>query len=109
MAPLSEIIEYINDNYGPDFTDEDKVRHFADDMGRRLEGQDGLRRALDVRVNPSDETREIAFNSFFSDTLEDMIDANFAIYKKIKDDPIFGELFRAAMYRQIVQSIRDAP
>jgi hypothetical protein len=30
-----------------------------------------------------------------------MIDSDFEIYKKIKDDPTFGALFRAVMYRRI--------
>ena len=100
-APLSEIIEYINEHYGTDFTREDKVKFFAENMGRRLEDQEGLRRALDAGVNPSEETRRLAFDTFFGDTLEDMIDSDFDIYKKIKDDPAFGTLFRSVMYRKI--------
>lgn len=100
LAPLSAIIQYINDNYGTDFTDEDRVKHFADDMQRRLEVIEALRRALDPDVNPSDQTRRLAFDTFFSDTLEEMIDANFELYKKIVDDPAFGDLFRAMMYQR---------
>jgi len=70
-------------------------------MGRRLEDREGLRRALDAGVNPSEETRRLALDTFFGDTLEDMIDSDFEIYKKIKDDPNFGALFRAVMYRRI--------
>jgi len=40
-------------------------------------------------VNPSEDARRVAFDSFFGDALEDMIDSNFEIYKKIKDDPSF--------------------
>jgi type I restriction enzyme R subunit len=105
LAPLSEIIEYINQHYGTDFTDADRVRHFAADMGRRLQDQEGLRRAMDAAVNPSEETRRLAFDTFFADTLEDMIDANFEIYKKIKDDENFGVLFRAVMYRRMAASL----
>ncbi|MCZ2151726.1 MAG: hypothetical protein LC126_28620 [Bryobacterales bacterium] len=104
-APLSEIIGYINEHYGTDFTDEDKVSHFADDMDRRLQDVEGLRRAMDSSVNPSEDTRRLAFDSFFGDTLEDMIDSNFEIYKKIKDDPNFGALFRAVMYRRIAAQL----
>ncbi len=105
-APLSQIIEYINDHFGTDFTNADKVKFFAENMGRRLEDQEGLRRALDTGVNPSEETRKLAFDTFFGDTLEDMIDSDFDIYKKIKDDPNFGALFRAVMYRRIADAIQ---
>jgi type I restriction enzyme R subunit len=106
-APLSQIIEYINDHFGTDFTNADKVKFFAENMGRRLEDQEGLRRALDTGVNPSEETRKLAFDTFFGDTLEDMIDSDFDIYKKIKDDANFGALFRAVMYRRIAAAIES--
>ena len=105
QAPLSQIIEYINDHFGTDFTNADKVKFFAENMGRRLEDQEGLRRALDTGVNPSEETRKLAFDTFFGDTLEDMIDSDFDIYKKIKDDPNFGTLFRAVMYQRIAVAL----
>jgi type I restriction enzyme R subunit len=107
-APLSQIVEYINDHYGTNFTSADKVRFFAENMGRRLEAREGLRRALDTGVNPSEETRKLAFDTFFGDTLEDMIDSDFDIYKKIKDDPNFGALFRAVMYRRIAAALQAA-
>lgn len=106
QAPLSQIIEYINDHFGTDFTNADKVKFFAENMGRRLEDQEGLRRALDTGVNPSEETRKLAFDTFFGDTLEDMIDSDFDIYKKIKDDPDFGTLFRAVMYQRIAAALQ---
>lgn len=105
-AFLSEIISYINEHYGTDFTDEDKVNHFAADMDRRLQEVEGLRRAMDLSINPSEDTRRLAFDSFFGDALEDMIDSNFEIYKKIKDDPNFGALFRAVMYRRIASQLQ---
>lgn len=108
LAPLSEILIYINEHYGTEFTDADKVQYFADDMQRRLAAHDGLERALDPAINPSGETRRLAFNSFFGDTLEDMIDANFEIYKKIVDDPAFGELFRTVMFDKIERGLRQA-
>src|ERR1022692_3774516 len=107
LAPLSEIVEYINDHFGTDFTHADKVKFFAENMGRRLEDREGLRRALDAGVNPSEETRKLAFDTFFGDTLEDMIDSDFDIYKKIKDDPNFGALFRAVMYRRIAAALQS--
>jgi len=60
---------------------------------------------MDTGVNPSEETRKLAFDTFFGDTLEDMIDSDFDIYKKIKDDPNFGTLFRAVMYRRIATAL----
>jgi type I restriction enzyme R subunit len=102
LASLSEILAYINEHYGTTFTTEDKLHHFTDDMERRMAANLGLVRALDKEINPSEDTRRLAFDHVFGDTLEDMIDANFDIYKKLVDDPTFGEIFRRAMFRRIV-------
>ena len=44
-APLSQIIEYINDHFGTDFTNADKVKFFAENMGPGLR----IRRACAAR------------------------------------------------------------
>ena len=59
-------------------------------MGRRLEEQEALRGALDVAVNPSEEPASSRLTPFFGETLENMIDSDFNVYKKIKDDANFG-------------------
>lgn len=105
--PLSEIISYINENYGTDFTDEDKVRYFTEDMQRRMIDQQGLRQALDPEINPSDETRKLAFKDYFDEVLEDMIEANVDIYKKIVEDQRFGDIFRMTMYQKIKGVLGD--
>ena len=99
--PLSQIVDYINENYGTDFSNEDKVRHFTEDMERRLTDLEGLRSALDPATNPSEETRLLAFNDYFNEVLEDMIDSNTALYNKIVADARFGEIFRLIMFRKI--------
>ena len=38
LAPLSEILSYINEHFGTEWTNADKVQHFTDDMRRRLGG-----------------------------------------------------------------------
>jgi type I restriction enzyme R subunit len=105
LAPLSEIVTYINEHFGTEFTNEDKVRYFAEDMERRLVDKKGLSKALDSSINPSEENRRLAFDNFFKDALEDMIDANFEIYKKINDDPNLSALFRAMMFKKVSKAL----
>jgi type I restriction enzyme R subunit len=106
-TPLSEIVQYINENYGTDFTTEDKVRFFAEDMERRLVKSEGLTKALDPTINPSPENRKLAFDHLFTDILEDMFEANADIYKKIVDDESFGDLFRVVMFKKIEAKIAE--
>ncbi len=103
--PLSEIIDYINKNFGTDFTDEDKVKHFADDMQRRLVSREGLRASLDPEINPSREQQRLAFNNHFDDILDQMIEANEKIYKKIVDDEQFGNVFKRVMFEKILRAL----
>jgi len=85
---------------------EEHARLHQANMGRRLEDQEGLRRELDSGVNPPEETRRLAFDTLFGETLEDMIDSDFDILKTTKDDLDFGALFRAVMYRRIARSLQ---
>ena len=101
-APLSEIITYINENFGTEFTDADKVRYFAEDMERRLADNEGLQNALNPIVNPSEDTRRMAFDEYFNEVLEDMIDSNFDIYQKIVENKEFGNIFKLAIFKEIV-------
>ena len=71
-APLSEIIHYTNENFGTDFTDEDKLSYFADDMEKRLIGNPVLRQTFNPEIN-SQENIQIAFGNFFEDTLVEML------------------------------------
>jgi len=100
-TPLSEIVEYMNQHFGTEFSDGDKVRYFAEDMERRLTDNEGLRRAMDPQVNPSRENRLLAFNDFFGEILEDMIDSNTGLYNKIHADSGFAEMFRQFLFRRV--------
>lgn len=99
-APLSKIVEYINEHYGTKFTAEDKVRYFSEDMERRLEDRPGIRQAFNRQLNPSAENRKLRFNQDFDDVLEDMIHTNFDIYRKITNDDDLRALFRNLMFER---------
>ena len=105
QTPLSEIVQYINEHYGADFTDADKVNHFADDMSRRLIAREGLAQALDPKVNPSPDNQRLAFDGFFNAILEDMIEANGDLYRKITEDSAFADLFRQVMFERIARGL----
>ncbi len=105
-APLSEIVEYMNEYFGTEFIDEDKVSNFADDVYRRLTANQTLRHALDPKINPSAETRRMAFENFLGDALDEMMETNFEIYKKIVDDAALSKLFASMMFERVERSLR---
>jgi len=63
-------------------------------------------RAFDPDVNLSREHRRMAFDPFFEDVLNDMIDSNFDLYKKIVEDPRFGDLFKEFVFEKVERSLR---
>ncbi len=104
-TPLSQIISYMNEEFGTDFTDADKVRYFAEDMERRIMGTDGFEQAMDPGVNPSQEDRRLIFRTFYEDVLEDMIDGHTEIYKKLVTDDGFASVFQVAMFRKVLEEL----
>jgi type I restriction enzyme R subunit len=88
LEPLSRIIKELNDRFGTDFTDEDKV------FIQRLENQLGMSEALQaaVRANVPENAR-LTFDRVVSDQLQDMVDTNFKFYKRVTDDSAFAKFF----------------
>ncbi|MCX6020308.1 MAG: DEAD/DEAH box helicase family protein [Chloroflexi bacterium] len=103
-ARLSELIQYINDNYGTDFTDEDKVRHMATDIQRRLTDRKNLIEAFNPSTNPSESARRLVFDRHFGQVVDQMYHANYDLYLKIKDDAKFADLFR----RMVLEGFEDS-
>lgn len=100
LTLLSIIIHEINDRYGADFTDADKIKHFSEDMERRLVENEKLSRAADPEVNTKNNFKLI-FNDYFDDVLNDMIDSNLDLYTKINDDKDFGNIFKKALFDSV--------
>ena len=97
----------MNEHYGADFTDADKVKHFTEDMALRLFDNDALVKAANPEINSEDNFR-LAFNEFFDDTLEDMIESNHEIYLKIVDDEELKDLFKKSMFNRVYGQLTTA-
>jgi len=88
LEPLSQIIRALNQRFGTDFTEDDKV------FIRELEDRLGIDQALvlSVRANTPENAR-LTFDHVVSDRLQDMVDTNFKFYKRVTDDPQFAKFF----------------
>lgn len=85
MTLLLEIIDRINANFGTDFTDEDILSYFADDMEIRLNRNAMQEQTFNSEIN-SKENILIAFNNFFEDSFVEIVSTNKEIFKKGNDD-----------------------
>ncbi|MGI9060144.1 MAG: type I restriction endonuclease subunit R [Ktedonobacteraceae bacterium] len=88
FEPLSQIIQAMNEHFGTDFTEDDKL--CIREIEQRLSGNAALEAS--VRVNPPENAR-LTFNHVVNDLLQDMIDGHFKFYKQVTDDPEFAKTF----------------
>jgi type I restriction enzyme, R subunit len=88
VEPLSRIIKELNERFGTDFTEEDKV--FIRQLEQRIANDPALEAS--IRVNPPEDAR-LTFNQVVNDRLQEMIDSNFKFYKQVTDNSEFADDF----------------
>lgn len=88
VEPLSAILKELNERFGTDFTEDDKV--FIKHLEEKLAGDTALE--VSVKVNPPENAR-LTFDHVASDKIQEMIDTNFKFYKQINDDAAFEQFF----------------
>jgi type I restriction enzyme, R subunit len=96
---LSKIIEELNDRFGTEFNDEDRV--FIEQLENKLAEDRVLDNAF--RVN-TPENAKLVFISVANDHIQDMIDSNFRFYKQITDDHDFGQYFMSLLFDRFYQN-----
>jgi type I restriction enzyme R subunit len=100
LEPLSEIIAELNERFGADLTDEDKVTigHLED----LLAADETLKAS--IRVNPP-ETAKLAFDAIVQDRLQGIVDTNFKLYKRVADDEAFGRVLVDWLYERFRKEV----
>jgi type I restriction enzyme R subunit len=88
LEALSRIIQELNERFGTDLTDEDKV--FIEELENRLAADPAL--ATSIRANTKENAR-LTFDHVVTDRLQDMVDTNFDFYKRVTDDRDFAKFF----------------
>ncbi len=88
LEPLSQIIRELNEHFGTDFTDDDKL--CIREIEQRLADNAALEAS--VRVNPPENAR-LTFDLVVNDLFQDMIESHFKFYKQVNDDPEFSKTF----------------
>ena len=102
IEPLSRIIRELNDRFGTDFTDEDRI--FIQQLEERLAGDKAL--AASIKVNTPDNAR-LTFNYVVNDRLQEMVDTNFKFYKRITDDQQFGKYFLDWLFERLKKNAEE--
>lgn len=103
LEPLSRIIAELNDRFGLNLGPEHKLTI------ERMMGRLNDDRALDtsVRVNTRDKAK-LTFEQRLEDVIQDIVNSNFELYKKITDDAQFGEGLKSALFDEYLRTHRQA-
>jgi len=101
-ALLSEIINVLNEQFGTEFEEADKL--FFDQIEAELMEDETLQ--TQAKVNKID-TFKFAFDDKFVDKLIGRMDQNQEIFEKILEDKAFGDLVKQLMMKKIYRRMNE--
>ena len=98
LEPLSRIIAELNERFGLNLGPEHQVT-----LGRMMSRLDGDA-ALDAsaRANTREDVR-LAFDQKVEEAIQEIVETNFELYKRITDDDAFGEAVKNFLFDQYLR------
>ena len=103
LEALSRIIADLNERFGIELGAEHRVT--LGRMMERLEEDAALDAA--AKVNTLENVR-ITFEHKVNEIIQEIVDLNFDLYKRITDDPPFGEVIKNHLFDQYLRTHRNA-
>ena len=100
--PLSRIIEEMNDRYGTEFSDSDKVILLR--LKNSLETNEDLKTS--AKIN-SQENFKLSFRHMFDEVLLSFIADHFAFYKKVNDNKNLKKDLVDNIFSMVYKSLKD--
>ncbi|HEY6539719.1 MAG TPA: DEAD/DEAH box helicase family protein, partial [Ktedonobacteraceae bacterium] len=102
LEPLSQIISELNEHFGTDFSEDDKL--CIRELEQRLAVDTSLQAS--VRVNPPENAR-LTFDIVVNELLQGMIDGHFKFYKQVNDDPDFSKYLLDRLFERYLHSVQE--
>jgi type I restriction enzyme R subunit len=103
LETLSRIIAELNERFGLHLGPEHRVT--LSQMMEKLDGDAALDAA--ARVNTRENVR-LTFDQKVDQVIQDIVDSNFELYKRITDDRAFGEVVKNFLFDQYLRAHRNA-
>jgi type I restriction enzyme, R subunit len=103
VEALSRIIAELNERFGLNLGPEHRVT--LAHMMEKLDDDAALEAA--ARVNTRENVR-LTFDHKVEDVIQEIVETNFDLYKRITDDPAFGEALKNFLFDQYVRGHRNA-
>ncbi len=103
LETLSRIIAELNERFGLSLGPEHRVT-----LGQMMDKLDDDA-ALDAaaRANTRENVR-LTFDQKVEHVIQEIVDSNFDLYKRITDDPVFGETIKNFLFDQYLRAHRNA-
>ncbi len=102
MEALSEIIRTLNEHFGTDFSEDDKV--CIRELEERLAGNEVLDASR--RVNTAENVR-LTFDSILNDLMQGLVDGHFKFYKQVNDDAEFARAFGDWLFERYLKRAKS--
>jgi len=102
LEALSRIIADLNDRFGIEMGPEHRVT--LSQMMERLQEDTALEVATTVNTK---ENVRIAFDYKVEQVIQEIVDQNFELYKRITDDPAFGDAIKNHLFDQYLRKNRS--
>jgi type I restriction enzyme R subunit len=96
--PLSKIIKEINERYGAEFTNEDKL--ILNSLSASLLQNEALQGSLAAN---SPDAAKIKFDELFQDRLVGMLDEHFNLYRKLDENPELKKFVNERIFEFVVR------
>ena len=103
VETLSRIIAELNERFGLDLGPEHRVT--LGQMMERLDGDAALDAA--ARVNTRENVR-LTFDHKVEQVIQEIVDSNFDLYKRITDDRSFGDVIKDLLFDRYLRDHRSA-
>ncbi|MDT8369514.1 MAG: DEAD/DEAH box helicase family protein [Longimicrobiales bacterium] len=97
-GPLSEIIRTLNERFGANLTEKDRVT--IENLQEQLVDDPAL--VASLRANTRENAR-LTFDHIASDRLQEIVDSNFRLYKRISDDKEFGRMLLEFLFEEALR------
>jgi hypothetical protein len=103
LEPLSQIIAELNERFGLNLGPEHRVT-----LGQIIEKlNDDAALDASARVNTRENIR-LTFDHKVEDVIQEIVDSNFELYKRVTDDRAFGEALRDFLFDHYLKAHRQA-
>lgn len=101
MELLSRILKDVNEKYGTDFSDEDRL--IAKNLSKKLLDNAGLEGSIN---NNARDVAKVKFDELFENELVEMVNNHFGFYQKVSGDDELHKYVKDRMFDLIYRKVK---